>query len=187
MGRPSSGSVRTLAALYDRAPKKYEVVHHKNGDPSDNRPENLEILTRSKHAWKHARKRFHARYPRARDLALIHGKEPGMATTERGPVVPAGPTAPTAHKLPEDFEANEPTGGGTGVDKDGKPDQTLSPKQLARAANEALLSLRPQPSATEIEAVLEALAETDEKGHPKIKVKTAKEAADKAVAELSKK
>jgi hypothetical protein len=98
-----------------------------------------------------------------------------------------GPTAQPTHKLPEGFEPNEPTGGGTGVDKDGKPDQTLSPKQLERAASEALLSLRPQPSATEIETVLEALAETDEKGHPKIKVKTAKEAADKAVAELNKK
>jgi len=71
MGRPLSGSVRTLVALYDRAPKRYEVVHHKNGDPWDNAPENLEVLTRSEHAQRHAKERFEARYPRARDLALI--------------------------------------------------------------------------------------------------------------------
>jgi hypothetical protein len=71
MGRPSSGSVRTLVTLYDRAPERYEIVHHKNGDPYDNRPENLEILTRSEHLRKHARMRMLARFPRAKDLALI--------------------------------------------------------------------------------------------------------------------
>jgi hypothetical protein len=38
-----------------------EVVHHRNGNRSDNRPENLEITTRSDHA------RHHASHPDARD------------------------------------------------------------------------------------------------------------------------
>jgi hypothetical protein len=86
--------------------------------------------------------------------------------------------------LPEGFQANEPAHK-SGTDKDNKPDDTLSEKQLERAANEALLSLRPQPSANEITRVLEKLAEVDDKGHSKVKVKTAKEAADKAVAALN--
>lgn len=34
-----------------------EVVHHKNGDESDDRPENLEALTQSEHATLHALER----------------------------------------------------------------------------------------------------------------------------------
>jgi len=109
-----------------------------------------------------------------------------------------GPDAPTAGtsevpaggknaKLSEDFKPNEPIGGGTGTDAEGKPDQSLSDKQLERAATEALMSLRPQPTADEVRKVLEALAEKDEKtGQPKTKVKTAKEGGDKAVEELNK-
>jgi hypothetical protein len=31
-----------------------EIVHHLNDDPTDNRPENLEIMTQSQHAAMHA-------------------------------------------------------------------------------------------------------------------------------------
>ena len=100
------------------------------------------------------------------------------------PKVAAGtPSLPPA-KLPDDFVANEPAAA-SGVDDSGKPDGTLSPKQLTRAAAEALHALRPQPAASEVTAVLERLAEVDDKGHTKVRVKTAREAADKAVAALN--
>lgn len=97
----------------------------------------------------------------------------------------AGAQKPQAAKLAEDFQPNEPKPK-SGVDKDGNPDDSLSEKQLERSATEALLSLRPQPSADEVSKVLEALAEHDEHGQPKNKVKTAKEGGEKAVAELNK-
>jgi hypothetical protein len=86
-------------------------------------------------------------------------------------------------KLADDFKANEPSSK-AGLDAEGKPDGTLSTKQLTRAASEGMLSLRPQPSQTEMRVVLDMLVEKDEKGQPKYKVKTAKEGAEKAVSLL---
>lgn len=37
--------------------KRDELVHHKNGKPGDNRPENLELTNRSAHAAGHIKER----------------------------------------------------------------------------------------------------------------------------------
>jgi len=99
---------------------------------------------------------------------------------------PANKAAPKAEpaKLADDFQPNEPRPK-TGVAEDGAPDETLGPSQAERAQTEALLSLRPQPSADEIKKVLEALSAKDEKGKAK-KFKSAKEAGSAAVDELNK-
>jgi hypothetical protein len=84
--------------------------------------------------------------------------------------------------LAPDFEANEPTAK-SGTDAEGKPDGTLGPNQVERAAVEALHSLQPQPTANQIKNILAALAEVDPKTkQPKHKFKTAKEAGEAAVA-----
>lgn len=54
----------------------------------------------------------------------------------------------------------------SGQDKDGKPDGSLSPKQVERAAVESLHALRPQPTANEIRFALARLAEVGEDGQP---------------------
>lgn len=53
--------VIVMMASINRALKADEVVHHKNGDRTDNRPQNLELTTPADH------QRYHAIYTRQRD------------------------------------------------------------------------------------------------------------------------
>jgi hypothetical protein len=57
----------------------------------------------------------------------------------------------------------------------------LKPKHVQRAAVEALHLMRPQPSAAQINQVLEFLSELDAQGNPKHKFPTAEAAGAAAV------
>jgi hypothetical protein len=104
--------------------------------------------------------------------------------TSSGDAASSKAASKEARKLSEDFKPNEPSTN-TGVDEKGVPDGTLGPQQLERAANEGLLSLRPQPTREQIEVVLRKVNAKNEKGFPAIKCKTAKEAAEKAISLLN--
>ncbi len=39
--------------MLGRELRKYEIVHHLNGDGKDNRPENLQVMTRREHILLH--------------------------------------------------------------------------------------------------------------------------------------
>jgi hypothetical protein len=58
-----------------------------------------------------------------------------------------------------------------GTDKDGKLDGSLGPKQVKRAATEAMIAMRPQPSVNEMNYVYSKLEEQDEHGVLKNKYK----------------
>jgi hypothetical protein len=50
-----------MERVLGRALTADEVVHHKNEKRDDNRPENLEVMTRAEHARLHARERARRR------------------------------------------------------------------------------------------------------------------------------
>ena len=109
-----------------------------------------------------------------------------MADTKGGSAPKTEKNAAEPQALSEDFVPNEPSPK-TGTDAEGKPDGSLSVDQVARAGTEALLSLRPQPVASEVTKVLEVLGEKDPKtGVPLKKFSSAKDAGSAAVDELNK-
>lgn len=97
----------------------------------------------------------------------------------------AAPTTPPNQqsgdiKLPDDLDKhiNDPHAPATPAPPTGNQ---LSPKQVARAAVEAFQVASPQPTPEEVQAVLEKLNETDDKGQPKHKFEKAVDAAKAAV------
>lgn len=51
--RPSSGYRKIAEQKIGRRLRSYEVVHHKNLDHNDNRPENLQVMRRGSHFQLH--------------------------------------------------------------------------------------------------------------------------------------
>ena len=68
-----------MERILNRTLQPNEVVHHRNGDVTDNRPENLELLTRAEHTSLHMRGRKVAWRPlpeaqRAKIAAALKGR-----------------------------------------------------------------------------------------------------------------
>jgi len=57
--------------------KKDEIVHHRNGDVCDNRPENLEVITQSEHILKHTKDLHNEKWKENLKLNISNRDEKG--------------------------------------------------------------------------------------------------------------